>query len=193
MSATPSTMLELGTRAPDFTLPDVLSDREVSLSDYEDADALLVVFMCNHCPYVKHILPEFVELAREYADRGVEVVAISSNDVSNYPDDRPERMKELGEDLEFPFPYLYDETQEAAKSYRAACTPDFFLFDDSLELFYRGQFDGSRPGNDEPVDGSDLREALDLLLEGGEAPEEQKPSMGCNIKWKQGNEPDYFA
>ncbi|MDZ7771951.1 MAG: thioredoxin family protein [Balneolaceae bacterium] len=193
MSATPSTMLDLGTRAPDFQLTDALSGREVSLDDYEGAEALLVVFMCNHCPYVKHILPEFVDLAREYASRGVEVVAVSSNDVSNYPDDRPEKMKELGEELDFPFPYLYDESQEVARRYRAACTPDFFLFDSDLELVYRGQFDESRPGNDEPVDGSDLREALDLLLEKGETLERQKPSMGCNIKWKAGNEPDYFA
>lgn len=193
MSSTLSTMLELGTRAPDFTLPDTVDGGRVSLSDFEGARALLVIFMCNHCPYVQHILEELVDVAAEYMDRGVEVVAISSNDVENYPDDHPDRMKEVAEEYDFPFSYLYDESQEVARRYRAACTPDFFLFDENLELVYRGQFDDSRPGNGEPVDGSDLREAMDLLLEEGETVEEQKPSMGCNIKWKSGNEPGYFG
>lgn len=186
-------MLELGTRAPDFTLPDVTGKGEVSLSDFEGARALLVIFMCNHCPYVQHILGELVDVTDEYMEKGVEVVAISSNDIDRYPDDAPGRMEEVAGEYDFSFPYLYDESQEVARRYRAACTPDFYLFDENLELVYRGQFDDSRPGNDEPVDGRDLRRAMDLLLEEGEVVEEQKPSMGCNIKWKSGNEPDYFS
>ncbi len=192
MVATPSTMLELGTEAPEFALPD--PDGKVwSLEDFRDAPALLVVFMCNHCPYVKHILEEFVRFAREYRDKGLAVVAVNSNDVSAYPEDAPERMAELARRLDFPFPYVYDESQEVAKAYRAACTPDFFLFDRARKLVYRGQFDDSRPGSDAPVTGADLRAAVDALLAGRPVPEDQKPSLGCNIKWKPGNEPDYFG
>ncbi len=192
MVATPSTMLELGTKAPEFSLPDP-EGRIWSLDDFRDAPALLVVFMCNHCPYVKHILEEFVRFAREYEGKGLAVVGVNSNDVSSYPEDAPERMAELARRLEFPFPYLYDEGQTVAKAYRAACTPDFFLFDRDRKLVYRGQFDESRPGSEVPVTGADLRAAVDALLAGRPVPEDQKPSLGCNIKWKPGNEPDYFG
>lgn len=193
MSSTLSTMLELGTKAPEFNLPDVTTGDQISLGSFKGEKALLVIFMCNHCPYVKHIRSAMVELANEYMKRGVGVVAISSNDVQKYPDDSPEKMAEEAEQYNYPFSYLYDESQEVAKAYRAACTPDFFLFDENMQLVYRGQFDESRPGNDKPVAGEDLRKALDLLLEEGETVETQKPSMGCNIKWKPGNEPDYFG
>jgi peroxiredoxin len=183
-------MLPLGTQAPGFGLPDV-SGRDVSLVDFKDANALLVVFMCNHCPFVKHLIDDFVELAKEYQAQGVAVVAINSNDVENYPEDRPEWMARIAKEKGFTFPYLYDASQGVAKIYRAACTPDFFLFDKDRKLVYRGQMDDSRPGNDEPVTGADLRAALDAVLAGKPAPTEQKPSMGCNIKWKPGNEPDY--
>lgn len=193
MSATPSTMLELGTEAPDFELPDTVSGDRVSLEDFEESKALLIIFMCNHCPYVKNIKEGLVELANDYADDDLRVVAISSNDVDNYPQDSPEKMAEDAGKLGYPFPYLYDETQEVAKAYKAACTPDLFLFNEDRELVYRGQFDDSRPGNGKPVTGNDLREAIDLLLEEGEIIEEQTPSMGCNIKWKPGNTPAYFG
>lgn len=193
MSLTPSTMLELGTQAPDFDLPDVVSDKKVSLQDFESSRALLVIFMCNHCPYVKQIKEGLVELANDYETDDLGVVAISSNDVEKYPDDSPEKMAEEAEQFGYLFPYLFDETQEVAKAYKAACTPDLFLFDDERKLVYRGQFDDSRPGNDKPVTGNDLREAIDLLLEKGEMLENQTPSMGCNIKWKPGNEPAYFG
>lgn len=193
MSLTPSTMLDLGTEAPDFSLPDVVTGEEVTLSSFEGAEALLIIFMCNHCPYVKHIREGIVSLANEYRERGVEVVAISSNDVEKYPADSPEKMAEEARQYKYPFPYLFDESQEVAKSYQAACTPDFFVFNKDKKLAYRGQFDDSRPKNDKPVTGNDLREALDLLLEKGEVLETQRPSMGCNIKWKPGNEPDYFG
>ena len=192
MVETPSTMLPLGTKAPDFSLPDT-EGREVSLEDFDDSEALLVVFMCNHCPYVKHVREGLVKLAREYQEKGVGVVAISANDVEEYPEDRPEKMKEYAEKYDFPFPYLYDETQEVAKAYRAACTPDFYVFDENRRLAYRGQMDDSRPGNDVPVTGEDLREALDAVLEGREPSEKQRPSVGCNIKWKSGSEPEYFG
>ena len=193
MSETPSTMLELGTKAPDFALPDVVTEEEISLSDFEDSRALLVIFMCNHCPYVKNIKEGLVEFANDYDEQDLGIVAVSSNDVENYPDDSPEKMAEDAEKFGYPFPYLYDETQEVAHAYKAACTPDFFLFDENRELVYRGQFDDSRPGNDEPVTGQDLRNAVDLLLEDGSVIDDQKPSMGCNIKWKKGNEPAYFG
>lgn len=193
MARTPSTMLELGTNAPDFSLPNVVNDETVTLSDYDDKEALLVMFMCNHCPFVKNIKEGLVEFAEDYADRSLGIVAISSNDVENYPDDSPEKMAEDARHFGYPFPYLYDETQEAAKKYRAACTPDFFLFDNERNLVYRGQFDDSRPGNDIPVTGEDLRNAVDKLLNEGEVVENQKPSIGCNIKWKAGNQPDYFG
>ncbi len=191
MAETASTMLELGTRAPDFSLPDT-EGRRVSRSDFEGAP-LLVVFMCNHCPYVKHIREGLVAFAREYMPRGLAMVAVSANDAASFPADAPERMAEEAKAYGYPFPYLYDETQEVAKAYRAACTPDFYLFDRGHELVYRGQFDGSRPGNDVPVTGRDLRRAADAVLEGKPAPGEQKASMGCNIKWKRGNEPAYAS
>jgi peroxiredoxin len=191
MTMTASTMLPLGTEAPDFTLPDP-EGNVVSLSDFNGARALLVVFMCNHCPFVKHVIDGFARLVNEYQSRGVAVVGINANDVDEFPDDRPEKMTVFARERKFTFPYLFDETQEAAKRYHAACTPDFFLFDEHRRLVYRGQMDDSRPGNNVPVTGSDLRAALDAVLEGEPVPEEQKPSMGCNIKWKPGNEPDYF-
>lgn len=193
MSLTPSTMLEVGTEAPSFELPDVVTEEKVSIHDFEDSKALLVIFMCNHCPYVKHIKEALVELANDYPNEELGIVAISSNDVDKYPDDSPEKMAEEAESFGYPFPYLFDETQEVAKAYRAACTPDLFLFDDERKLVYRGQFDESRPGNDKPVTGGDIREAIDALLEDGTVVENQIPSMGCNIKWKPGNEPDYFG
>ncbi len=191
MAMTASTMLELGTKAPAFSLPDT-EGNIVSLADFDEAQALLVVFMCNHCPFVKHILDRFLELAKEYQEKGVAVVGISSNDVESYPDDRPEMMAKVAREKGFTFPYLYDETQEVAKSYHAACTPDFFLFDADRRLVYRGQMDDSRPGNREPITGADLRAALDAVLAGRPVPARQRPSMGCNIKWKPGNEPEYF-
>lgn len=182
MAATPSTMLELGTTAPLFSLPDV-DGGNVCLDDFWSADALLVVFVSNHCPYVKHIRQGLVELAREYQPRGAAFVAIGANDLERYPQDRPEPG--------YPFPYLLDETQSVARAYRAACTPDFYLFDRDRSLVYRGQFDDSRPGNDRPVTGADVRAALDAVLRGEAPSPEQTPSIGCSIKWKPGNEPDY--
>ena len=191
MAGVSSTMLELGTAAPDFSLPDT-TGQLVSLADYKQAPATLVVFMCNHCPYVKHIANQFAEFAREYQAKGVAVIGINANDVSTHPDDSPEKMAEEAKKTGYTFPYLYDETQEVAKSYRAACTPDFFLFDEDHKLAYRGQFDGSRPGNNVAVTGQDLRMALDAVLQHQPVPAEQKASMGCNIKWRAGNEPGYF-
>jgi peroxiredoxin len=191
MAATPSTMLELGTPAPGFDLPDGTGKR-VSLDSFSGAKALLVVFMCNHCPYVKHIISGFVELSKEYMAKGVGIVAINSNDVDAFPEDAPENMAEWAKELFFPFPFLYDETQEVAKAYRAACTPDFFLFGKHRLLLYRGQMDDSRPGNGKPVNGKDLRGALDAVLEGKPVSRDQKPSIGCNIKWIGGNEPPWF-
>jgi peroxiredoxin len=189
---TASTMLPLRTKAPHFSLPDT-AGKTVSLSDFDDASVLLVVFMCNHCPFVKHIIDDFVQLASEYQDKGVAVVGINSNDVENYPEDRPELMVKESQAKRFTFPYLYDATQDVAKAYHAACTPDFYVFDKDRTLVYRGQMDDSRPGNDEPIDGADLRAALDAALAGREVPEPQRPSIGCNIKWKVGNEPEYFG
>ena len=191
MVKTLSTMLPLGTKAPDFSLINV-DGQTVSRDDFQDAKGLLVMFICNHCPFVKHIAHELAALGNEYQQRGVGVVAISSNDVSNHPEDSPEQMVHEAESRGYGFPYLYDETQEVAKAYRAACTPDFFVFDGEQKLFYRGQLDGARPGNDVPVNGEDLRRALDAVLAGESAPEEQIPSMGCNIKWADGQAPDYF-
>lgn len=190
MVAVNSTMLPLGTAAPDFHLPDV-SGKTVSLADFK-GKPLVVMFICNHCPYVKHLRAGLAQLGRDYLPRGVAVVAVSSNDVENYPQDGPDRMKEEAKAAGYNFPYLYDATQAVAKSYRAACTPDFFLFDKDHRLAYRGQFDGSRPGNGLPVTGKDLRAALDALLAGTPVSSSQKPSIGCNIKWKSGSEPDYF-
>lgn len=190
MASTPSTMLPLGTQAPSFTLPDAVSGSPVAISDLA-RKPLLVMFLCNHCPFVKHVRAELAAIGREYSQRGVAVVAISSNDVANYPDDSPELMKAEAAEAGYAFPYLYDETQEVAKAYHAACTPDFFLFDAEHKLAYRGQLDASRPRNDTPVTGHDLRAALDAVLAGQPAPEPHIPSIGCNIKWKAGNEPDY--
>ena len=192
MSATPSTMMELQSKAPDFNLFDTVNNQLVSLDDFSNSKGLLVVFMCNHCPFVKHILQEFVSAVQDCQQKGIGVVAISSNDVEHYPDDSPVEMAKLARKHQFTFPYLYDGSQEVAKAYGAACTPDFFLFDENNELVYRGQFDSSRPGNDEPVNGEDLREAVELLMN-KEIKEDQKPSMGCNIKWKKGNEPEYYG
>jgi len=183
-------MLPLGTNAPDFRLPDP-SGTIVSLADFQSAPALLVIFMCNHCPYVKHIRDGLAKLARDYRPRGVAVVGINSNDVANYPADSPAKMAEEAKSAGYTFPYLYDETQAAAKAYRAACTPDLYLFDKDQRLVYRGQFDDSRPGNGIPVTGKDVRAALDAVLSGNHLPATQKPSIGCNIKWKPGNEPEY--
>jgi len=192
MSLTPSTMLDLGVEVPSFELPDTTSEHNVSLSDFSDKKAVLIIFMCNHCPYVKQIKEGLVSLANDYSDQ-LGVVAISSNDVENYPQDRPEKMAQDAKKFGYPFPYLYDESQEVAQAYKAACTPDLFLIDDNQKLVYRGQFDESRPANGKPVTGKDVRKAIDRLLEGKEPVENQKPSMGCNIKWKPGNEPDYFG
>jgi peroxiredoxin len=191
MALTPSTMLSLGTTAPDFKLPDT-SGKIVSPADFKDAPALLVIFMCNHCPYVVHIRTGLAQLARDYAPKRVAIVGINSNDVANYPADSPAKMKEEVQTAGYIFPYLYDETQAVAKAYHAACTPDIYLFDRGRRLVYRGQFDASRPGNGIPVTGKDLRAALDAVLAGKPASEFQAPSMGCNIKWKSGSEPDYF-
>lgn len=193
MSAVNSTMLELGTKAPEFKLPDVISGKTYDLKKFRGNKALLVIFICNHCPYVKLIKESLVEYASDYMPKGVGIVAISSNDVENYPQDSPEKMKEDAEKLGYPFPYLYDESQEVAKDYRAACTPDLFLFDENLKLRYRGQFDSARPGNDIEPTGEDLRKATDQVLSGEKVSENQAPSIGCNIKWKKGNEPEYFG
>ncbi len=185
-------MLEIGTRAPEFNLPDVKGER-VSIDFLEIEKGLLVMFICNHCPYVKHLNNAIVGFANNYQSKGIRCVAISSNDIVNYPQDAPGLMKEVAEKEGFPFPYLYDETQETAKAYKAACTPDFFLFDENLKLFYRGRFDDSRPGSGKPVTGVDLKNAADALLKAEEPVKDQIPSVGCNIKWKPGNEPEYYG
>jgi len=191
MTAVNSTMMELGTKAPPFRLPSATGGA-VSVEDFSDASALLVMFICNHCPFVKHVRDELVKLAHDYQPKGVAVVAVNSNDWSAYPDDSPEMMEKEVRNYGYPFAYLCDETQEVARAYRAACTPDFYLFDARQKLFYRGQLDDSRPGNGVPVSGRDLRAAIDALLAGEAGPARQKPSLGCNIKWRPGNEPDYF-
>jgi thiol-disulfide isomerase/thioredoxin len=183
-------MVPLGSPAPDFKLEDVVSGEKVSRRDFEGRP-LLVMFICNHCPFVKHIADPLAEFATEYAKKGLAIVGIMSNDVENYPDDSPEKMRAEAEARGYGFPYLLDGTQEVAKAYHAACTPDFFLYDDEHRLVYRGQFDESRPGNEKPVTGEDLREAADLLLTQGKPLAVQTPSIGCNIKWKAGNEPPY--
>ena len=193
MASVNSTMLALGTKAPDFSLQDTRTGKMVTLRDYQSHRGLLVIFICNHCPYVKLIKEELVRYAEDYITKGVAVVAISSNDAEGYPQDGPEKMKADAENYGYPFPYLYDDTQEIAKSYKAACTPDLFLFDEHHELYYRGQFDRSRPKNDIDPNGEDLRTATDHLLDGKPSPEKQIPSIGCNIKWKKGNEPSYFG
>ena len=186
MAKTESNMLPLGTPAPDFRLPDTVSGQTVSFDDIAGERATLVVFMCNHCPFVKHLLEGLVRLDGDYRDQPVGMVAISSNDVTGYPQDRPERMKELAETLGFSFPYLYDQSQNTARAYDAACTPDFYIFDSEQKLAYRGQFDDSRPGNGVEVSGRDVRAALDALIAGKPVSKEQKPSIGCNIKWRGG-------
>ena len=190
MVMTGSTMVALGTSAPGFSLPDTKGN-VVSLNDFKEAPALLVIFMCNHCPFVKHVLSGLVELIKEYQGKGVAVVGVNSNDVESFPEDRPEMMAKVAKQAGFTFPYLYDETQEVAKAYHAACTPDFFLFDKESTLVYRGQMDDGRPGNNIPITGADLRGALDAVLEGKQVSDEQKASIGCNIKWRPGNQPKY--
>jgi thiol-disulfide isomerase/thioredoxin len=192
MAAVPSTMLPLGTPAPDFRLPEP-DGHMVARDDFAAAPALLVAFICNHCPYVKHIRDGLAQFARDYQPRGLAIVAINSNDVGAYPDDRPDQMAEEKRAAGYVFPYVYDATQEIAKAYRAACTPDFFLFDRDRRLVYRGQFDDSRPGNGRTVTGADLRAAVDAVLAGTAPSGEQRPSVGCNIKWKAGGAPDYFG
>jgi peroxiredoxin len=192
MVKTASTMLPLGTQAPDFSLPDT-KGKTYSLADFSPAPALLVAFICNHCPYVKHVATGLSLLAKEYQKRDVAVVAINANDVANYPDDSPAKMAEEAKIRGYTFPYLYDETQAVAKSYGAACTPDFYVFDKDRKLAYRGQMDSSRPSSGMPVTGEDLRAALDAVLAGKPPAAVQKPSIGCNIKWKPGNEPPYFG
>lgn len=192
MALTPSTMLALDTHAPDFALTDT-DGQTVSLGDFKDAKALLVMFVCNHCPFVVHVADEMAKLAKDYQPKGVAVVAIGSNNIESYPADSPEKMRQEKAKREYTFPYLYDASQTVAKAYTAACTPDFFLFDADHKLAYRGQMDDSRPDSGIPVTGADLRKALDAVLAGESVPADQKPSMGCNIKWKPGNEPAYFG
>jgi peroxiredoxin len=191
MVKTASTMLPLGTTAPDFSLLNV-NGQTVCRSDFQDAKGLLVIFMCNHCPFVIHLADQLAQFARDYHDAGLAIVAISSNDVSNHPQDSPEQMVHEAEQRGYIFPYLYDEEQEVAKAYHAACTPDFFLFDGNHQLVYRGQFDSSRPDSEIPVTGEDLRQAVDAMLAGQLVSEDQQPSLGCNIKWKEQQAPDYF-
>jgi peroxiredoxin len=193
MTVTPSTMLALGTPAPTFSLPDVVSDEVISLDTFASKKAMLVMFICRHCPYVKHVQQELADIGKDYADENIGIVAISSNDAEIYMADAPGSLKEMAEESDFRFPYLYDESQEVAKAYTAACTPDFFVFDESRKLVYRGQLDSSRPGNGVPVSGEDLRSALDAALADKPVNPDQRPSVGCNIKWKVGNEPDYFG
>ncbi|HSW69347.1 MAG TPA: thioredoxin family protein [Gammaproteobacteria bacterium] len=184
MAITPSSMLPLGTKAPHFNLPDVQSEKSVSLDQLKANAATVIMFICNHCPYVKHIQTRLVEVANKYQNPNVHFVAINSNDVTQYPTDSPENMRKEAETHHYPFPYLFDETQTIAKAYQAACTPDFYIFDKNLLCVYRGRFDGSTPGNDTPVTGKDLSDALDALLQNKQISPDQKPSLGCNIKWK---------
>ncbi len=192
MVKTASTMLALGTAAPQFELPDVVSGKSISLATFADKKALLLIFLCQHCPFVKHVQDELAKIGHDYSDRSLGIVAISANDINNYPDDSPEKLKQMAQELSFNFPVCYDASQSVSKSYTAACTPDFFLFDRSQKLAYRGQLDDSRPSNGIPVTGKDLRQAIDALLEDRVIDFEQKPSIGCNIKWQPGNEPEYF-
>ena len=187
--AVPSTMLALGTRAPSFELPDVVTGRTVSIRDFDEKPALLVMFLCRHCPYVKHVRDELGRLGRDFADSELAIAAIGANDPIAYPEDAPEGLAEDAGEAGYVFPYLFDETQEVAKAYTAACTPDFFLFDRDRRLAYRGQLDASRPGNGIPVTGGDLRAAIDAVLRGEAVAPDQRPSVGCSIKWRPGNEP----
>lgn len=184
MAITPSQMIPLGTKAPDFTLRDVASGKTLSLSQLKSEKATVVMFICAHCPFVRHVIREVVKVANHYLPKGISFIAISSNDVESYPSDSPDNLKRQAEEFKFPFPYFYDSTQEIAHAYRAECTPDFFVFDSGLHCAYRGQFDDSRPGNEIPVTGKDLKAALDAILEGKPVSEVQKPNTGCNIKWK---------
>ena len=184
MAATPSKMIPLGIKAPDFKLPDTVSGKTLSLHELKSNKATVVLFICNHCPYVKHVNHELVRLANDYEPRRVSFIAISSNDAAQYPDDGPDKMKEIARQLGYSFPYLYDESQEVARAYDAACTPDIYIFDKDLQLAYRGQLDDSRPGSDIPVTGKDVRAALDNILSAKPVSPDQKPSIGCNIKWK---------
>lgn len=184
MARTSSRMVALGTKAPDFTLPDTVSGKQISLNDIKGDVATVIMFICNHCPFVKHVNNELVKLANDYKGKRIGFVAISSNDVVNYPDDSPALMKTVAVQLNYPFPYFYDESQQVAKDYDAACTPDFFIYDKDLFLVYRGQLDDSRPGNEIPVTGKDIRHAMDCLINNISVPEFQRPSIGCNIKWK---------
>jgi peroxiredoxin len=192
MVQTPSNMMPIGTTAPDFRLREPATGKTWTLADFR-SPTLVVMFICNHCPFVIHVRDEITRLAREYAAQGVDFVAINSNSVESHPQDGPEHMAALARELGWKFPFLFDETQEVAKAYHAACTPDFFVFDQARALFYRGQLDDSRPSNGKPVTGADLRAALDAAIAGSRAPAQQMPSIGCNIKWKPGNEPDYFT
>lgn len=193
MAAVESTMMELKTKAPNFSLP-IVTGGFLSLNSYsKNSKGVVITFICNHCPFVKYLNQRLVEVANTYMQRGISFIAISSNDTVNYPQDAPDKMIEVVKEENYPFPYLFDESQEVAKAYQAACTPDFFLYDGDLELVYRGQFDRSRPGNSEKVDGSDLKEAMDALLTSRPNLEHQIPSIGCNIKWKLGNEPNYYG
>jgi len=184
MTHTPSTMIQLGSTAPNFSLPDVVSSGQLSLTDIKSDTATVIMFICNHCPYVKHVQSGLVELANDYIAKGVKFIAINSNDAVNYPEDSPENMKAVADRFGYPFPYLFDESQEIAKAYGAICTPDFYIYDNDLKLVYRGQMDDSRPGNGKPVTGNDIRAALDEILAGNELSPEQVPSIGCSIKWK---------
>ncbi|WP_019589836.1 MULTISPECIES: thioredoxin family protein [unclassified Thioalkalivibrio] len=193
MARTPSQMIELGTEAPNFQLPDVVSGETISLDSFPDAKGYMIAFICNHCPFVQLIRHEFARYGREYTEKGIAVIAINSNDIEAVPEDAPDAMRDDARRFGYKFPYCLDEDQSVAKAYQAACTPDLYLFDADRKLYYRGQFDSTRPGSDQPVTGEDLRNATEALLAGQPAPEPQHPSLGCNIKWKPGNEPAYFA
>ncbi|KGF71835.1 alkyl hydroperoxide reductase [Neosynechococcus sphagnicola sy1] len=193
MARTASMMLELGTPAPDFQLPDVVSGQTISLTTFAGKQALLVMFICEHCPFVKHVEQELARIGQDYQHQPLGIVAISSNSIETHPQDSPEYLKAMAERLGFTFPYCFDEDQSTAKAYSAACTPDYFLFDSKFQLVYRGQLDDSRPGNNLPVDGRDLRTAIDAVLAHQPLPLEQRPSIGCNIKWRPGHEPDYYG
>lgn len=193
MALTPSTMLPLGTKAPDFSLPDVVSGKTLSLASFKDQKVLVVMFICQHCPFVQHIKDALTQLGRDYQKKPIGMIAISSNDAEKFPDDAPEQLKAMAQQQGFTFPFCYDATQETAKAYTAACTPDFFLFGDNRTLLYRGQLDDSRPDSGKPVTGKDLRAAMDAVLAGKTPSADQRASIGCNIKWKPGNEPEYFG
>ena len=184
MARTPSMMVTLGTKAPDFLLPDTVTGKQLSLNNIKGSAATMIMFICNHCPFVKHVNAELVYLANDYENKGIGFVAINSNDAINHPNDSPALMTQVAKELKYPFPYLYDESKETAKKYDAACTPDFFIYDSDLRLVYRGQLDDSRPGNEIPVTGKDIRQALDCIINNEPVPQEQRPSIGCNIKWK---------